>query len=196
MSSGWCCAPGSITTPFWNRGRSQQPTRTRRSFVWRSCVRSLWRLCSRSSKNTPTPKVCAVCVCLFLIYWMFYKSSCSCLEENANLQMWSKEKACFSVEVLITCSYYLSLQEVQWDYWSVFSNPPPSTFSPLKLSVPSHFLRTVMFYILSSLDCDRYAFSALPICVLFLFWCPLVFLFHIRYVIWGDRYCFTQRWFL
>lgn len=69
VSTGWCCAPGSTTTLFWNRGRSLQPTRTRRSFAWRSCVHSLWRLCSRSSKNTPTPKVCSVCMCLFLIYW-------------------------------------------------------------------------------------------------------------------------------
>lgn len=57
MSSGWCCVPASITTLCWNRGRSLQPTRTRRSSVWRSCVRSHWMLCSRNSKNTPMPKV-------------------------------------------------------------------------------------------------------------------------------------------
>lgn len=57
VSRGWCCARGSITMPCWNRGRLQQPIRTQLSSDWRSCVRSHWTLCSRSSENTPTPKV-------------------------------------------------------------------------------------------------------------------------------------------
>lgn len=57
MSRRWCCAPGSITMRFWNRGRLQQPTRTRHSFEWRSSVLFPWRLCSRNLRNTPMLKV-------------------------------------------------------------------------------------------------------------------------------------------
>lgn len=214
MSSGWCCAPGSITTPFWNRGRSQQPTRTRRSFAWRSCVRSLWRLCSRSSKNTPTPKVCAVCVCLFVIYWIFMRVAVlvwkkrliyKCGQRKRHVSVWRSWShapttcLCRKFSEIIVSSFFLT--------------PLLLMNSPSFKTALSHFLRTVIFYIESSLDCDRYVFSVLPLCVLFLFWCLTVFLFHIRYVIWSIAPCimhsccvpqiscnlgtfFTQRWSL
>lgn len=60
VSRRWCCAPGSITMPCWSRGRRQQPTRAQHWSVWRSCVHSHWRLCSRSSRNTPMLKVCVM----------------------------------------------------------------------------------------------------------------------------------------
>ena len=60
VSRRWCCAPGSITMPCWSRGRRQQPTRAQHWSGWRSCVHSHWRLCSRSSRNTPMLKVCVM----------------------------------------------------------------------------------------------------------------------------------------
>lgn len=57
VSRGWCCALESTTMLYWSRESLPQPTRTRRWSAWRSCVRFLWKLCNRNSKNTPTPQV-------------------------------------------------------------------------------------------------------------------------------------------